>query len=63
MKRGRRSWAKKCERACCSVATYFPLAFVYGLTTWAIWVEAGIGFLADYKGWKSRRAKHVMLEL
>lgn len=53
MKHGRRSWAKKCERACCSVATYFPLAFIYGLTTWAIWVEAGIGLLADYKGWKS----------
>lgn len=26
------------------VATYFPLAFVYGLTTWAVWVLATIGF-------------------
>ena len=40
----RRSWARKVERYCCSALTYFPLLFVYGLTTWAVWVEAGIGF-------------------
>ncbi|KAL8650666.1 MAG: hypothetical protein Q9210_003695 [Variospora velana] len=44
MRRRPRSWTRKCERYCCSVVIYFPLAFVYGLTTWAVWVEAGIGF-------------------
>ncbi|KAL2438363.1 Palmitoyltransferase pfa3 [Exophiala dermatitidis] len=39
-----RSCARKCERACCTVATYFPLAFVYGLSTWAVWVVGSIGF-------------------
>ncbi|KAB8295934.1 hypothetical protein EYC80_008754 [Monilinia laxa] len=42
-----RKWARKCERYCCIGATYFPLAFVYSITTWAVWVEATIGFLAD----------------
>lgn len=40
-----RKWARKCERYCCLGATYFPLFFVYGITTWAVWVEATIGFL------------------
>lgn len=38
-----RSFARRCERRCCTVATYFPLAFVYSLTTWAAYVEAGLG--------------------
>lgn len=42
-----RKWARKCERYCCIGATYFPLAFVYSITTWAVWVEITIGFLAD----------------
>ncbi|KAL8801962.1 MAG: hypothetical protein Q9223_006800 [Gallowayella weberi] len=43
MKRKPKSWARKCERYCCSVIIYIPLAFVYGLTTWAVWVAAAIG--------------------
>ncbi|RMZ88489.1 hypothetical protein DV736_g4289, partial [Chaetothyriales sp. CBS 134916] len=45
-----RSWrrtkrcARWCERCCCAMGTYFPLAFVYSLTTWAVVVEAGIGY-------------------
>ncbi|KAL8687393.1 MAG: hypothetical protein Q9218_006419 [Villophora microphyllina] len=39
-----KSCARKCERYCCSVVRYIPLGFVYGLTTWAVWIEAGIGF-------------------
>ncbi len=35
---------KKVERACCLTLTYLPLVFVYGLTTWAVWVETSIGF-------------------
>ncbi|KAI1335219.1 palmitoyltransferase PFA3 [Xylariaceae sp. FL0016] len=38
-----RRWARKCERYCCSCLTYFPLAFVYSLTTWAAWVVVNIG--------------------
>ena len=61
MRRRPRSWAKKCERACCSVAQYFPLAFVYSLTTWAIWVEAGIAFLPNHNGWRSESSSSVFL--
>ncbi|KAK5119034.1 hypothetical protein LTR62_000245 [Meristemomyces frigidus] len=40
----RRHWAKKLERCCCQTFAYFPLTFVYGLTTWAVWVEVGVSF-------------------
>jgi palmitoyltransferase len=33
-----RRWARKLERSCWACAKYFPLAFVYGLTTWAVFV-------------------------
>ncbi|KIV87705.1 hypothetical protein PV11_03235 [Exophiala sideris] len=39
-----RSCAQKVERGCCTVATYCPLAFVYGLSTWAVWTCWSIGF-------------------
>lgn len=48
-----RRWARKVERYCCLCATYFPLVFVYSITTWAIWVEASISFIPgphDYIG-------------
>lgn len=45
-----KKWARTCERYCCLGATYFPLVFVYSITTWAVWVEATIGFLADGSG-------------
>lgn len=47
----RRGWARKVERYCCNTITYFPLVFVYGLTTWAVWVEAGIGFVPSKNAW------------
>ena len=40
-----RKWARKCERYCWLAFTYFPLVFVYSITTWAVWVESTIGFL------------------
>jgi hypothetical protein len=46
-----RKWARKCERYCCLGATYFPLVFVYSITSWAVWVEATIGFLATKSIW------------
>ncbi|KAH6845416.1 DHHC palmitoyltransferase-domain-containing protein [Chaetomium sp. MPI-CAGE-AT-0009] len=33
-----RRWARRLERSCCTCAKYFPLVFVYGLTTWAVYV-------------------------
>jgi palmitoyltransferase ZDHHC2/15/20 len=42
-RRRMRSCAHRFERICCTLATYFPLAFVYSLTTWAVWVDASIG--------------------
>ncbi|KAI0392856.1 palmitoyltransferase PFA3 [Xylariaceae sp. FL0594] len=38
-----RRWIRRAERYCCSGLKYFPLAFVYGLTTWAVWVVVRIG--------------------
>ncbi|KAJ4362716.1 palmitoyltransferase for Vac8p [Ascochyta clinopodiicola] len=46
-----RAWARKVERYCCNTITYFPLLFVYGLTTWACWVEVGIGFVPSKNAW------------
>ena len=42
----RKSWARRVERCCCGTLAYFPLLFVYGLTTWAVWVEVNISFLS-----------------
>ncbi|KAF2486067.1 DHHC palmitoyltransferase-domain-containing protein [Neohortaea acidophila] len=56
--RRRKSWARRIERCCCSTITHFPLAFVYGLTTWAIYVEVNVAFL-DSGRW-SACAKAVL---
>ncbi|CRG83654.1 Palmitoyltransferase pfa3 [Talaromyces islandicus] len=50
-KRRPRTWARRIERLCVTVFGYLPLAFVYGLTSWAVWVEAGIGFLPNKSSW------------
>jgi hypothetical protein len=34
---------RKCERICCGVITLFPLAFIYSLSTWSVWVSVNIG--------------------
>ncbi|OTB06063.1 hypothetical protein M426DRAFT_72417 [Hypoxylon sp. CI-4A] len=44
-----RRWARRFERYCCNCLTYFPLAFVYSLTTWAVWVVVNIGSSATSK--------------
>ncbi len=48
-RRRTKTCARRCERACCAVATYFPLAFVYSLTTWAVYVEGAIGLFSNPK--------------
>ncbi|KAJ5736982.1 Zinc finger DHHC-type palmitoyltransferase [Penicillium malachiteum] len=50
-KRRSRAWALRCERYCCAIAGCFPLAFVYGLTTWAVWVEASLGLKGSENTW------------
>ena len=30
--------ARRIERTCCNFITYLPLVFVYGITSWAVWV-------------------------
>lgn len=42
--RRRRHWARRLERCCCQTFAYFPLLFVHGLTTWAVWVEVHVSF-------------------
>lgn len=51
-RRRARNCARRCERACCALASFFPLAFVYSITTWAVWVVGSVGF-------GSHRSKHV----
>ncbi|OAQ64983.1 palmitoyltransferase PFA3 [Pochonia chlamydosporia 170] len=46
-----RRCARTIERACCTFATYIPLIFVYGLTTWAIWVVVEIGTVPPKGSW------------
>lgn len=53
-RRRTKTCARKCERACCAVATYFPLAFVYSLTTWAVYVESAMGLFGDTTWWAAK---------
>ncbi|CAG9944467.1 unnamed protein product [Clonostachys rosea f. rosea IK726] len=46
-----RRCARRAERACCTCAKYTPLAFVYGITTWAVWVVVNCGRLGTHKSW------------
>lgn len=46
-----RRWARKLERACCAFATYIPLAFVYGITTWGVWVVVNVGRASVKSRW------------
>lgn len=50
-KRRVRTLARTVERTCLTALSYFPLAFVYGITTWAVWVDAGIGLLPTKSIW------------
>ncbi|KAJ5525148.1 hypothetical protein N7494_011798 [Penicillium frequentans] len=50
-KRSSRAWMLRCERYCCAAASCFPLAFVYGITTWAVYVEASLGFKGSKSKW------------
>lgn len=61
-RRRRKSWARTVERICCQTLAYFPLTFVYGLSTWAIYVEVQVSFIGS-SGWLSylRAALGILL--
>ena len=46
-----RRYTRKLERACCVTAKYTPLIFVYGLTTWGVWVVVKIGAYGTSSHW------------
>ncbi|KJZ80428.1 Palmitoyltransferase PFA3 [Hirsutella minnesotensis 3608] len=46
-----RRWARRMERACCTLGTYVPVLFVYGLTSWAVWVIVVIGNVTQRSRW------------
>ncbi|CAK4034330.1 Palmitoyltransferase pfa3 [Lecanosticta acicola] len=48
--RRRKGWARKIERCCCTTFAHFPLVFVYGLTTWAVYVEVDVSFMGITAG-------------
>lgn len=50
-KRRPRAWARRCERYCCAAAAFFPIAFVYGVTTWAVYVEATVSIRPSSSAW------------
>ncbi|THZ46588.1 zf-DHHC-domain-containing protein [Aureobasidium pullulans] len=52
--RRRKSYARRIERLCCGALTYFPLAFVYSLITWAAWVQISIGFWPNEGKWTGK---------
>ncbi|KAL5614540.1 uncharacterized protein BROUX77_000377 [Berkeleyomyces rouxiae] len=46
-----RRWARRIERTCCRFVTSIPLALVYSLTTWALWVILSIGANPPADSW------------
>lgn len=61
--RRRKSYARRIERLCCGALTYFPLAFVYGLITWAAWVQISIGFWPNEGKWTGNCCSLLSLDL
>ncbi|KAK3069010.1 palmitoyltransferase for Vac8p [Teratosphaeriaceae sp. CCFEE 6253] len=57
-RRSPKHWAQRLERCCCRTLAYFPLVFVYGLTTWAVCVEVSVSFfgksISDNSSFASR---------
>ncbi|KAM7207554.1 palmitoyltransferase [Naviculisporaceae sp. PSN 640] len=58
-----RRWARKLERLCCSCASYIPLGFVYGGTTWAVYVDVRLGSSPSKVEWLGRGTVFVSVLL
>lgn len=58
-----RRWARRLERICCTLGTYVPVAFVYGMTTWAVWVVIVIGGAEPESRWRGTPSSVVGLAL
>ncbi|KAK0635335.1 DHHC palmitoyltransferase-domain-containing protein [Bombardia bombarda] len=58
-----RRWARKLERYCCTCATYFPLAFVYGMTTWAVFVVVTLSSIPSGVSWLGQSTALVAIAL
>ncbi|KAK5137240.1 hypothetical protein LTR08_000210 [Meristemomyces frigidus] len=48
-RRARQPFFRRLERCCCQTLTYFPLCFVYGLTTWAVWVLVHVSLFGELR--------------
>ncbi|KLU84827.1 palmitoyltransferase PFA3 [Magnaporthiopsis poae ATCC 64411] len=46
-----RRLARRIERCCCACVGLSPLLFVYGITTWAVWVIVNIGATKTKSTW------------
>ncbi|WPG99304.1 Hypothetical protein R9X50_00211700 [Acrodontium crateriforme] len=53
------SWARQIERCCCQTLAYFPLTFVYGLSTWAVWVAVHVSYQGKFGVEKSTLGGNV----
>ncbi|KAK1756917.1 Palmitoyltransferase PFA3 [Echria macrotheca] len=58
-----RRCARKIERSCCAAATYFPLLFVYGLTTWAVFVVVSLSSVPSKVSWLGKSSAFVSIAL
>ncbi|KAF2838286.1 zf-DHHC-domain-containing protein [Patellaria atrata CBS 101060] len=59
----RRGFARRCERYCCNTVTYFPLVFVYGLSSWAAWVLTRFRYEPTSGFWRGQVAPAVSVIL
>lgn len=55
-KRRSKRLLRRCERLICGAAKCFPLVFVYGLTTWAVWVQGKVGFGHSKDSWTGMKS-------
>ncbi|KAM7186193.1 Palmitoyltransferase [Rhypophila sp. PSN 637] len=58
-----RRWARKIERYCCSCASYIPLGFVYGGTSWALYVDVRLSRSPSKVEWLGRTTALVAVVL
>ena len=49
IRRTRKPFFRRLEHCCCQTLTYFPLCFVYGLSTWAVWVLVNVTFMGQMR--------------